>query len=130
MYFIQCSTIASEGPQVRTWGRQSCFLPRAPFNLVMPLYWMQACATQNLRATECYVGILQFCSKQRGIPQICHVSVWRRKSLGMSLFGFGHRLNQACTTYGPRELSCRKYCKSTTSDNYLSFQNFFHTTTK
>ena len=39
-------------------------------------------------------------------------------------------LNQACTTYGPRELSCRKCCKSPTSDNYLSFQNLFHTTTK
>ena len=31
---------------------------------------------------------------------------------------------------GPRELSCRKCCKSPTSDNYLSFQNFFHTMTK
>jgi len=31
------STFASERPQVRTWGRQTCFLPRAPSNLVTPL---------------------------------------------------------------------------------------------
>ena len=31
------STFASERPQVRTEGRQTCFLPRAPSNLVTPL---------------------------------------------------------------------------------------------
>jgi len=36
-YFFQYSTFASERPQVRIWGRQTCFLPRAPSNLVMPL---------------------------------------------------------------------------------------------
>ena len=34
-YFLQCSTFAFE--RVRTWRRQTCFLPRAPSNLVMPL---------------------------------------------------------------------------------------------
>ena len=29
-YFLQYSTFASERPQVRTWGRQTFFLPRAP----------------------------------------------------------------------------------------------------
>jgi len=29
--------ICSERPQVRTWGRQTCFLPWAPSNLVTPL---------------------------------------------------------------------------------------------
>jgi len=38
---LQCSTFASERPQVRTWGRQTCFLPRAPSNLVMPLAVIQ-----------------------------------------------------------------------------------------
>ena len=33
-YIIQDSTLASERPQVQTWGRQTCFLPRAPPNLV------------------------------------------------------------------------------------------------
>jgi len=33
-YFLQYSTFASERPQVRTWERQTCFLPRAPSNLV------------------------------------------------------------------------------------------------
>ena len=36
-YFPQYSTFASERPQVRTWGRQTCFLPRAPANLITPL---------------------------------------------------------------------------------------------
>jgi len=35
--FLQYSTSASERPQVYTWGRQTCFLPRAPSNLVTPL---------------------------------------------------------------------------------------------
>ena len=35
--FLQCSTLASERSQFRTWGGQTCFLPRAPSNLVTPL---------------------------------------------------------------------------------------------
>jgi len=37
-YFLQYSIFASGRPRVRTWGRQTCFLPRAPSNLVMPLF--------------------------------------------------------------------------------------------
>jgi len=37
MYFLQYSIFASERPQVRTWGRKICFLPRAPSNLVTSL---------------------------------------------------------------------------------------------
>ena len=36
-YFLQCRKFASERAQVRTWGRQTCFLPRAPSKLVTPL---------------------------------------------------------------------------------------------
>jgi len=36
-YFLQYSKFASERAQVWTWGRQTCFLPRAPSNLVTPL---------------------------------------------------------------------------------------------
>jgi len=36
-YFLHCTTFASERPQVRTWERQTCFLPRSPPNLVTPL---------------------------------------------------------------------------------------------
>ena len=32
-YFLQCSTYAPERPYVRTWGRQTRFLPRTPSNL-------------------------------------------------------------------------------------------------
>ena len=37
-YFLQYSTLASEIPPVRTWGRQTCFLPRAPSYCVTPLH--------------------------------------------------------------------------------------------
>jgi len=35
---FQNSIFASERPQVRTWGRQTCFLPQAPSTLVTPLH--------------------------------------------------------------------------------------------
>jgi len=38
---LQCSTFASEMPQVPTWGRQTCFVPRAPSNLVTTLTVIQ-----------------------------------------------------------------------------------------
>jgi len=37
-HFFQKSTFASERPQVRTWGHQTCFFPQAPSNLVTPLH--------------------------------------------------------------------------------------------
>jgi len=37
MYFLQCSILALERPKVRTWKRQTCFLPRVPSNRVTPL---------------------------------------------------------------------------------------------
>ena len=36
-HFFQNSTFASERPQVRTWGYQTCFFTQAPSNLVKPL---------------------------------------------------------------------------------------------
>ena len=42
-YFLQYSEFASERAQVPTWGRQTCFLPRAPSNLVTPLYTVEPC---------------------------------------------------------------------------------------
>jgi len=38
---LQCSTFASERPRVRKWGHQTCFLPRAPSNIVTPLTLIQ-----------------------------------------------------------------------------------------
>ena len=35
-YFLQYTTFTSKISQVRTWRRQTCFLPRAPSNLVTP----------------------------------------------------------------------------------------------
>jgi len=37
MHILQNSKFASERLKVRAWGRQTCFLPRAPCNLVTPL---------------------------------------------------------------------------------------------
>jgi len=36
-YFLQYSAFASERPQFRPWGLQTCFLSRAPCNLVTSL---------------------------------------------------------------------------------------------
>jgi len=44
MYFLQYSTFASETPQIRTQGHQTCFLPRAPSSLVTPLVEVNALA--------------------------------------------------------------------------------------
>jgi len=37
---MQESTFTSEGPQVRTWGRQSCFLPRSCLTSLRPWSWV------------------------------------------------------------------------------------------
>ena len=36
-YFIQYSTFTPKRPYVRTWGRQTCYLARAPSNVGTPL---------------------------------------------------------------------------------------------
>ena len=48
-YCLQYSTFNSEKPQVRTWGRQNCFLPWAPSNLVTPLLAYKCCHTVGFR---------------------------------------------------------------------------------
>jgi len=57
---LQYSKFASERSQVRTWGRQTCFLPRAPFNLITPLYGMRAFLFCHNVCPSCYVTIPQF----------------------------------------------------------------------
>ena len=37
-YFLQYRTYASKRPQFRIWGCQTCFLLRAPSNLITPLH--------------------------------------------------------------------------------------------
>jgi len=59
-YILQYSKFASERSQVRTWGRQNCFLPRAPFNLVTPLYGMRAFLFCHNVCPSCSVAIPQF----------------------------------------------------------------------
>jgi len=49
-YFLQYSECASERSQVRTWGRQTCFLPRAPSNLATTL--CTAIFLRNKRASH------------------------------------------------------------------------------
>jgi len=45
-YFHQHSKFSSERAEVRTWECQTCFLPRAPSNLVAPLVlWHRDCVT-------------------------------------------------------------------------------------
>jgi len=68
-YFLQYSTFASKKPHVRTWGRQTCFLPRAPSNLVTPLVTGVACvnlaARRRLRKLyELFISIVISCNLQ------------------------------------------------------------------
>jgi len=46
------STYASERPQVRTWEHQTCLLPQAPSNLVMPLDTFQVCCANGFQFTS------------------------------------------------------------------------------
>ena len=46
-YFLQYNSFASERPQFRTWGHQTCFLSRAPSNLVTPLQECEKCRSDN-----------------------------------------------------------------------------------
>jgi len=63
--FLQCSIFSSPRPQFRTWGRQTCFLLRAPSNLVTSLaIWF------------CLILLLQVQTRSQLTPatkrQICH----------------------------------------------------------
>jgi len=51
---------ASERPQIRTWGRQTCFFPRALFSLVTPLYGTRAFLFCHNVLPSCYVKLPQF----------------------------------------------------------------------
>ena len=57
-HFLQYSTFSSERPQVRTWGRQTCFLSRAPSILVMPLSIRRLVPSRN-SSTHFYVAKLR-----------------------------------------------------------------------
>jgi len=57
-YILQYSTFASGRPQVRNWGRQNCFLPRAPSNLVTPLSIWRLVPSRN-PFTQFYVAKLR-----------------------------------------------------------------------
>ena len=58
-HILQYSTFASERPQVRTWGRQTCFLPRAPSDLVTPLLLRQQ--SQKLRFIGAAMVLFHLC---------------------------------------------------------------------
>jgi len=47
-YFLQSSAFSSTRPQIRTLGRQTCFLPRALSNLVTPLYARVSCTCDKV----------------------------------------------------------------------------------
>jgi len=48
---LQYSALASDRPQVRTWGRQTCFLPRALSKLVTPVN-ARHCPTPTLNGCD------------------------------------------------------------------------------
>jgi len=58
-HFLQYSTFASERPQVLTWVRQTCFLPRPPSILVTPLSVRRLVPSRN-SSTHFYVAKLRY----------------------------------------------------------------------
>ena len=58
-YFLQYSTFASERPQFRKWGRQTCFLTRAPSNIVTSLLGLQPSLLSPTYAYVCWWRGLQ-----------------------------------------------------------------------
>ena len=58
-YLLQYSTFASGRPQVRKWGRQTCFLPRAPSNLVSPLSIWRLVPSRNPSTHFCCKTTMQ-----------------------------------------------------------------------
>ena len=79
MYISQYSKFAPERFQVRTWGRQTCFLPRVPFNFVTPLCGIRAFLFCHNVWPLCYVTIPQFCHNVwwcwRNTPDLLHISL-------------------------------------------------------
>ena len=57
-YILQYSTFASGRPQVRKWGRQTCFLPRATSNLVTHLSIWRFVPSRN-SSTHLYAAKLR-----------------------------------------------------------------------
>jgi len=57
-YILQYSTFASGRPQVWKWGRQTCFSPRAPSNLVTPLSIWRVVPSRN-SSTHLYAAKLR-----------------------------------------------------------------------
>jgi len=72
------SATASERPQIRTWGHQTSFLPRAPSNLVAPLSKTRN-ATTELFAT----------AKTSSCANVSSNSSWAEK-LGICGWDGGH----------------------------------------
>jgi len=60
-YFLQCSTFASERPQVRTWGRQTCLLSRGHhLTLLRPWHGAQNRGSRNYHTQKDFNFAKQF----------------------------------------------------------------------
>ena len=75
-YFLQYRTYATERLQFRIWGRQTCFLPWAPSNLVTPLR-----GTCNNKLMKVNLSIHEVCTtpsinKKRNHLIYCDCSRW------------------------------------------------------
>ena len=80
-YFLQHSKFASERSQVRTWVRQTCFLPRALANLVTPLttmptvLWETLCCCITLRCVVHLGLVMSWPSMFRFGSAILHANI-------------------------------------------------------
>jgi len=78
-YFLQYSTFRSERPQVRTWWRQTCFLPRAQSNLVTFLTMQSSKDYRNFYKSDQYTELL---------PTKVFMTATRLKTCGLRWFRY------------------------------------------
>ena len=86
-YFLQYSTFASEKLLVRTWVRQTCFLPRAPSNFSTSLNgaWTSAPLSAHLSTKwECTASEIKtrICTRRTTAHQFTWQQQQKRGALG------------------------------------------------
>jgi len=81
-YFFQYSTFAPRRPQIRTRGRQTCFLPRAPSNRSWSRWKCPSLTLHSTLRRACFC--LAVCSNFARKMKCLFVSTQRRKKIGAS----------------------------------------------
>jgi len=130
-HLFQNSTFASEKPQVRTWGRQTCFFSQAPSNLGTPLHiTIVKSKWRNLLQTYLPVsGNLSITNylKQNAVDYLSHLTKDNNLKVDKKVYYFENKHNfPSKNAWGTRR---DKHTKKLESNNYAGtspWQVFLH----